>query len=100
MRKIFFYFFIVTIQLSSSSGNAGDTNSKNGSPGIGDSLLFKAVYSSEFVPGKQTDIAVVLKVFKAWENNDMKVIKENFTDSVELFFPTGDIFKNTIDSFI
>jgi hypothetical protein len=100
MRKILFYFFILTIHLSCSGGNAGDKNSKNGSPGIGDSLLFKPVYSSEFVPGKQNDIAVVLKVFRAWENNDMKVIKDNFTDSVELFFPTGDIFKNTIDSFI
>ncbi|HLA57491.1 MAG TPA: hypothetical protein VK622_01960 [Puia sp.] len=30
----------------------------------------------------------------------MKVIRANFTDSVELFFPAGDVFKNTIDSFV
>ena len=100
MKKIILHFLIVSTMLSCSGGNGDETNSKNGAPQIGDSLLFKPLYSSEFIPGKQSDIAVVLKVLKAWENNDMKVIKNNFTDSAELFFPTGDIFKNTIDSFL
>ena len=100
MKRILLYFFIISTLLSCSGGNAGDANSKGDSSQIRDSLLFKPIYSSAFIPGKQSDVAVVLKVFKAWENNDMKVIKANFTDSVELFFPTGDIFKNTIDSFI
>jgi hypothetical protein len=63
-------------------------------------LPFKAMYSADFVPGKQSDVIVILNVFKAWEKNDMKVIKASFTDSVELYFPTGDIFKSSMDSFI
>jgi hypothetical protein len=72
MKQILIHFFIVSVFLSCSRGN----------------------------PGRQHDIEVVLNVFKAWENNDMKVIKANFTDSVELYFPTGDVFNNSIDSFI
>jgi hypothetical protein len=100
MKIILIYFFIVSTLQSCSGGNAANINSTNSSSQIRDSLPFKALHPIEFIPGKQSDIAVVLKVFKAWENNDMKVIKANFTDSVELFFPTGDGFKNSIDSFI
>jgi hypothetical protein len=100
MTKTLIYFFIVTASVSCSGGHSDNTNLKDSSSQISDSLPFKPVYSTNFITGKQSDIAVVLKVFKAWENNDMKVIKANFTDSVEFYFPTGDVFKNSIDSFI
>lgn len=99
MRNILLYFILSQLLACSGSSNENSTSLDDVTM-MKDSLPFKAVYSTEFIPGKKSDIAVVLKVFKAWEQNDMKVIRDNFTDSVELYFPTGDIFRNTIDSFI
>ena len=45
-------------------------------------LPYTADYSSNFVPGKQADVATVLDSYKAWETNDMKAMRATFGDSV------------------
>ena len=100
MNKRLFIFLIPFFLEACTGNNSGQLSAKDSLTAGGDSLPFKPMYSSHFIPGNQNNVAVILNVFKAWEKNDMKVIKANFTDSVEFYFPTGDIFKNTIDSFI
>src|SRR5664279_2157483 len=100
MKRPILYFIIAFCLMACTHGNTGISSAKDSLTAAKDSLPFRATYSADFIPGSQSNVALVMKVFKAWENNDMKVIKASFTDSVELYFPTGDIFKNTIDSFI
>ena len=100
MKKFLFLFLIPLFLGSCAGNNTGELSANKNSVSGKDSIPFRATYSSNFIPGRQNNVAVVLNVFKAWEKNDMKVIEANFTDSVELYFPTGDIFKNTIGGFI
>jgi hypothetical protein len=100
MKIIFLYFFFLAFLAACTGLNSESPVIKDSLTLANDSLPFKAVYSSDFIPGKQADVALVMKVFKAWEQNDMKTIKASFADSVELYFPTGDTFKNSMDSFI
>jgi hypothetical protein len=64
------------------------------------SLPYTAAYSSNFVPGKQRDVATVLNSYKDWEINDMKAMRSTFGDSVEVHFSNGVLFKGTLDGFV
>ena len=61
-------------------------------------LPYTAAYSSNFVPGKQTDVATVLESYKAWETGDMKALKATFSDTTSMTFPDGTTVKLTADS--
>ena len=58
-------------------------------------LPYTAMYSSQFVPGKQSDLVTVLSSYKDWETNDMKSMRNTFGDSVEFRHSSGLIIKNT-----
>jgi len=61
-------------------------------------LPYVAVYSSNFVPGKQSDVLTVLNSYKAWETGDMKALKATFADTTSMNFPNGSVVKATADS--
>jgi hypothetical protein len=61
-------------------------------------LPYTAVYSSNFVPGKQADVATVLESYKAWETNDMKAMRATFGDSLQMLFPDGGQMNGLSDS--
>ena len=61
-------------------------------------LPYTAAYSSNFVPGKQTDVLTVLNSYKAWETGDMKALKATFADTTSMNFPNGMVIKATADS--
>lgn len=63
-------------------------------------LPYTAMYSSQFVPGKQSDLVTVLGSYKDWETNDMKSMRNTFGDSVEFRHSSGLIIKNTGDGFV
>jgi hypothetical protein len=63
-------------------------------------LPYTASYSSNFVPGKPADVATVLNSYKAWEQNDMSLMRSSFGDSVVMVFSSGFVFNNTLDSLI
>jgi hypothetical protein len=63
-------------------------------------LPYTASYSSNFVPGKPADVATVLNSYKAWEQNDMSLMRSTFGDSVVMVFSSGFVFNNTLDSLI
>ena len=63
-------------------------------------MPYVADYSSNFVPGKQTDVLTVLNSYKAWETNDMKAMRATFWDSLTMAFPDGTITKGTSDSLV
>jgi hypothetical protein len=59
---------------------------------------YTAVYSSNFVPGKQSDVLTVLNNYKAWESNDMKAMKATLGDTVMMYFTSGTHFTLQVDS--
>jgi hypothetical protein len=63
-------------------------------------LPYTADYSSNFVPGKQADVATVLNSYKAWETSDMAAMRTCFGDTVTMEFPNGGSFKGPLDSLI
>jgi hypothetical protein len=63
-------------------------------------LPYTATYSSNFVPGKQVDVATVLESYKAWETNDMKAMRATFGDSVQILFPDGSQSGGVADSVV
>jgi hypothetical protein len=63
-------------------------------------LPYTAIYSSNFVPGKQVDVATVLDSYKAWEINDMKAMRATFSDSITMVFPDGTKVYGTSDSIV
>jgi hypothetical protein len=63
-------------------------------------MPYKAKYSSNFVPGKQTDVLTALNSYKAWETNDMKALRATFWDSITMVFPDGTTVKGPSDSMV
>jgi len=61
-------------------------------------LPYTAIYSSNFVPGKQIDVLTVLNNYKDWEINDMKAMRTTMGDTVEFIFSGGTRIKNSGDS--
>src|SRR5260221_7976167 len=102
MKKIF---FLLLISLSYIDCNQKESSNAVTVPPEGVStnkvtLPYTAMYSSQFVPGKQGDLVNVLNSYKYWEENNMKSLRSTFGDSVEFHHFSGFIFKNTGDSFI
>src|SRR5580765_4720090 len=102
MRK-FLSFFMIPLCFAACTGASTETTTaanKDSVTAPAVTLAYTADYSSNFTPGKQTDVAIVLDNLKAWENNDMKAMRATFGDSIEMYFPSGFKFKGTSDSLI
>lgn len=102
MRK-FLSFFMIPLCFAACTGSSTDTTAAANKDSVTVapvSLPYTADYSSNFIPGKQTDVLTVLNNLKAWENNDMKAMRSTFGDSVEMYFPSGFKYKGTADSLI
>jgi hypothetical protein len=63
-------------------------------------MPYVAEYSSNFVPGKQTDVLTVLNNYKAWETNDMKTLRATCWDSITMVFADGTSIMGTSDSLV
>ena len=61
-------------------------------------LPYTAVYSTNFVPGKASDVATTLDNYKAWQDNDMKALRATMGDSVRMEFSSGYVFDGPTDS--
>jgi hypothetical protein len=75
MKRLILYLIIAFCLMACTDGNTGISSANDSLTAAKDSLPFWATYSADFIPGNQSNVALVMKVFKAWENNDMKVIK-------------------------
>ncbi len=102
MRKVLVLFLIPLGFAACSGGDSGTTPAATtdsaSAPAV--SLPYQAAYSSDFVPGKETDVATVLNSYKYWETNDMKSMRDVFGDSVRMELSGGYVFDNKLDSFI
>jgi hypothetical protein len=81
-----------------STGSAAATKDSAATAAPAVNLAYTAVYSSDFVPGKASDVAAVLDNYKAWETNDMKTLRATTGDSLTMYFPSGYVFVGTGDS--
>lgn len=99
----FLFVIIFSVCLAACSGGSTestaatkDTTAAAPAPAV--NLAYTAVYSSNFVAGKPSDVAAVLDNYKAWETNDMKTLRATTGDSLTMYFPNGFIFNGTGDS--
>lgn len=104
MRKVL---FLLSITLSFLA--CKDSSTPAATPAAGNdsavaaapiTMPYVADYSSNFVPGKQTDVLTVLNSYKAWETNDMKALRATCWDSLTMAFPDGNRMSGTSDSLI
>lgn len=72
--------------MSSTSGNAGQ-------------MLYKADYSSNFQIGDAKYSTMVLKAWKAYDNNQLETAAEYIADTVTAILPDGTVIKGR-DNFI
>jgi hypothetical protein len=61
-------------------------------------LPYTASYSSNFVPGKASDVATTLENYRAWQANDMNAMRATLGDSIRMEFSSGYVFDGTVDS--
>ncbi|MEJ0083106.1 MAG: hypothetical protein WDM78_19660 [Puia sp.] len=61
-------------------------------------MPYTAVYSSNFVPGKPSDVLAVLNNYKAWQDNDMATLRATIGDSITMIFSSGMVMNTTGDS--
>jgi hypothetical protein len=102
MRKVLF-FILFPLCFAACTGNSPATSaaaSKDSVTATTVSLPYTATYSSNFVPGKQSDVLTTLNNYKAWQDNDMAALKATMGDSAMLIFPSGYTINTTADSLI
>lgn len=100
MKKALFL-FLVPLTFAACTGSTTSTPpaaSADTTAAAAVTLPYTASYSSNFVPGKPADVATVLNNYKAWETNDMKLLRSTVGDSLAIDFPNGAKFSNTSDS--
>ncbi|HVY73908.1 MAG TPA: hypothetical protein VG890_03705 [Puia sp.] len=106
MKKYLFLFvaalYIIACNPGGGSGTGNHdslTDASSGKDSLSNvPLPFTAEYSSNFVAGKASDVAAVLKNYKAWQDNDMEALGATFGDSVTIAFSSGYTFSGTHDS--
>jgi hypothetical protein len=99
MKKVIFLLLAPVGFIACSGGGSGSSKTTAADSTTATvTLPYTAVYSSDFVPGKQSDVVTVLNNYKAWETNDMASMKSTYGDSVQLYFPSGFSFTGTTDS--
>jgi hypothetical protein len=95
--------FLIPLTFAACTGSNTSTPSaatQDSSSAAAVSLPYTASYSSNFVPGKQSDVATVLNSYKDWETNDMKAMRATFGDSIKMEFSSGYVINNTGDSMV
>ena len=100
MKKALFL-FLLPLCFASCTSSTPDTTAATNKDSVGTPpvpLPYTATYSSNFVPGKQSDVLTVLNNYKDWEINDMKAMRTTMGDTVEMRFPGGMRVKTTLDS--
>jgi hypothetical protein len=102
MKKAIFHFLLPLCftACTSSTPDASAAANKDSLATPPVPLPYTATYSSNFVPGKQSDVLTVLNNYKDWETNDMKAMRTTMGDTVELVFSSGMRIKNTGDSLV
>jgi hypothetical protein len=112
MKKVFAVFLMPLCFAACSGSGSGTSTTATGdsssamaaapaaAPAAAVTLPYTAVYSSNFVAGKQADVATVLNSYKDWETGDMNAMKSTYGDSVEGYFPNGYVFHASLDSFM
>ncbi len=102
MRKVLVIFLLPLYMTACTSGSSDSTAAAGKdsvtAPAPAVNLPYTAIYSSDFTPGKATDVATVLDNYKAWETNDMKAFRATLGDSLEVIFSDGTIMSGTSDS--
>ena len=95
--------FLVPLFFAACTSSSSDTTAsanKDSVTATAVSLPFTAQYSSNFVPGKPSDVAAVLSNYKAWQDNDMATLRATTGDSAEIIFSSGFVLSGTGDSLI
>lgn len=100
MKKVLTLFLIplVFVACTESSTNTTPPATDSAVATAAVALPYSATYSSNFVPGKSSDVLTVLNSYKAWETGDMKAMRDTYGDSVTLIFPSGFVYSNKLDS--
>jgi len=101
MKKLSAIFFIPIFLIACTSSSTDSTataakDSVTAAPSV--PLPYTAAYSSNFVPGKPTDVLAVLNNYKAWQDNDMATLRATIGDSVTMIFSSGTVLSLTGDS--
>jgi hypothetical protein len=101
MKKLSAIFLIPVFLIACTGGSSDSTttaakDSVAAAPSV--SLPYTAVYSSNFVAGKPTDVLTVLNNYKAWQDNDMAGLRATIGDSVLIIFSNGDELNATGDN--
>lgn len=105
MRQVLILFLLPICLVSCSGGSSNEAaapakDSVAAAPAPAADLPYKADYSSDFGPGKESDVATTLANYKAWENNDMKGLRATLGDSSTLIFPSGFVLTGKSDSLV
>jgi len=106
MKKVFAVFLMPLCFAACSGGGTSTTTPADSSSSTmaaapaAAPLPYIAAYSSNFVTGKQSDVADVLNSYKDWETGDMNAMKSTYGDSVEGYFSNGFSFHLALDSFM
>jgi ketosteroid isomerase-like protein len=105
MRHVLILFLLPLCLISCSGGSANETaaaakDSVTAAPAAAVSYPYTADYSSNFSPGKESDVATTLANYKAWENNDMKALRATLADSSTIIFSSGFVLSGTSDSLV
>ncbi len=101
MKKLIFLLLAPAGFFACTGGGSGSSRAMSSdSTTTAITMPYTALYSSDFVPGKQSDVSTVLNNYKDWETNDMAAMKATYGDSVQLYFPSGFVFTGTVDSMI
>lgn len=101
--KRLFVIFLVPLFFAACTSSSSDTTAsanKDSVTATAVSLPFKAEYSSDFVPGKPSDVAAVLSNYKAWQDNDMTAFKATIGDSAILILSNGMVIGGAGDSLV
>ncbi len=99
--KKFLFLFLITVFLISCTNSSSDTNAsaaKDSVAAVVVNLPYTATYSSNFVPGKPSDVLATLNNYKAWETADMAAFRSTLGDSAVLILPSGRIVSGSGDS--
>lgn len=101
MKKVF-VLFLLPLSFAACNNNTANTSpaATTDTTAATVTLPYTATYSSDFVAGKPADVLTTLNSYKAWETGDMNALKSTMGDSVQYIFPSGNIFNNTLDSFM
>ena len=100
MRKFFFFIGIAAFTACNNDSKVEsmktDTDSTKQQQDV--TYAYTAGYSSKFEIGDANQAKMILDIWKDWDNGNLTTHKDNFADTVELYFSDGTNFKGPRDS--